>query len=116
MSFTPLDCCSSSSFPACSLLCRSAGLEDPRGPDASTPRRDQVLAQRGKGALTDLVTAVCVCVHVCVCACVCVCLPLLLSVGIGTTSCQHTAPSVTVDIVHVFPALSLILHRSCERQ
>ena len=73
MSFTPLDCCSSSSFPACSLLCRSAGLEDPRGPDASTPRRDQVLAQRGKGALTDLVTAVCVCVCVCVCVHVCVC-------------------------------------------
>lgn len=52
-------------FPACSLfgccltgvwrVCRSAGLEDPRGPDASTQRWDQVLTQRGQGAFTDLV-------------------------------------------------------------
>lgn len=35
-------------------VCRSAGLEDPRGPDASTQRRDQVLAQRGQGVYTDL--------------------------------------------------------------
>lgn len=37
-----------------------AGLEDPSGPDASAPRRDQVIAHRHQGAFTDPVQFYCI--------------------------------------------------------